>query len=262
MLRMCNNNPEIRFAGSSGRLQHAISELAQAFQSESKCETIDMKTIFYFNESKMHFHKNGFFARSLILKVRAFGTRKWPIRICFVFRCNLSLLARFCRFLKFLLVLILHCKCRGMCCDTYPVESSNVQHIALFYLYAIGGGSPRKKAPKSAGSSKTHMPSVKTPADKKQEEPPSSAPLPGVTSVRKSSVLRAASALGIINEKPQPIIYTPRRAWVSQPTTDDLLRGREIRRLRYGTDIDFTDYKPPFQKHITLKAQALEAEDN
>ena len=170
MLRMCDNNPEIRFAGSSGRLQHAISELAQAFQSESKCETIDMKTIFYFNESKMHFHKNGFFARSLILKVRAFGTRKWPIRICFVFRCNLSLLARFCRFLKFLLVLILHCKCRGMCCDTYPVESSNVQHIALFYLYAIGGGSPRKKAPKSAGSSKTHMPSVKTPADKKREE--------------------------------------------------------------------------------------------
>ena len=43
---------------------------------------------------------------------------------------------------------------------------------------------------------------------------------------------------------------------------DDLLRGREIRRLRYGTDFDFTDYKPPFQKHITLKAQALEAEDN
>ena len=170
MQRVCNNNLEISFASSSGRLQHAISELAQAFQSESKCETIDMKTIFYFHENKMHFHKNGFFARSLILKVRAFGTRKWPIRICFVFRCNLSLLARFCRFLKFLLVLIGHCKCRGMCCDTYPVESSNVQHVALFYLYAIGGGSPRKKAPKSAGSSKTHMPSVKTPADKKQEE--------------------------------------------------------------------------------------------
>ena len=59
MLRMCNNL-EIRFAGSSGRLQHAISELAQAFQSESECETIDMKTIFYFHENKMHFHKNGF----------------------------------------------------------------------------------------------------------------------------------------------------------------------------------------------------------
>ena len=60
MLHMYNNNPEIRFAGSSGRLQHAISESAQAFQSESNCETIDMKTIFYFHKNKMHFHKSGF----------------------------------------------------------------------------------------------------------------------------------------------------------------------------------------------------------
>ena len=43
---------------------------------------------------------------------------------------------------------------------------------------------------------------------------------------------------------------------------DDLLRGREIRRIRYGTDIDFADYKPAFQKHISLKADAVEAEDN
>ncbi|XP_020620565.1 ankyrin repeat and EF-hand domain-containing protein 1-like isoform X1 [Orbicella faveolata] len=121
------------------------------------------------------------------------------------------------------------------------------------------GGSPRKKGPKSAAPSKTHMPSVKT---AQQDEPPSSAPLPGVAVVRKSSVLRAASALGIINEKPQPIMYTPRRAWISQPTTEDLLRGREIRRMRYGTDIDFADYKPSFQKHITVKAEAMEAEDN
>lgn len=33
-----------------------------------------------------------------------------------------------------------------------------------------GGGSPRKKTPKSAGTARTHMPSVKTGADKKQEE--------------------------------------------------------------------------------------------
>lgn len=43
---------------------------------------------------------------------------------------------------------------------------------------------------------------------------------------------------------------------------EDLLRGREIRRMRYGTDIDFADYKPSFQKHITVKAEAMEAEDN
>lgn len=60
-----------------------------------------------------------------------------------------------------------------MCCDPCPdmrwkiITSSTLHSV---YLYAIGGGSPRKKAPKSAGSSKTHMPSVKTPADKKQEE--------------------------------------------------------------------------------------------
>ena len=43
---------------------------------------------------------------------------------------------------------------------------------------------------------------------------------------------------------------------------EDLLRGRETRRMRYGTDIDFADYKPSFQKHITVKAEAMEAEDN
>ena len=37
--------------------------------------------------------------------------------------------------------------------------------------------------------------------------------------VRKSSVLRAASALGIVSDRPQPIVYTPKRAWVSQATT-------------------------------------------
>lgn len=50
-------------------------------------------------------------------------------------------------------------------------------------------------------------------------QPPSTAPSTGASLVRKSSVLRAASALGIINEKPQPIVYTPRRAWITQPTT-------------------------------------------
>lgn len=43
---------------------------------------------------------------------------------------------------------------------------------------------------------------------------------------------------------------------------EDLLRGKEIRRMRYGTDIDFADYKPSFQKHIVVKAEAMEAEDN
>ena len=50
------------------------------FQSEAKCEAIDMKMIFNYDANKTHFH-NKDFALSLVLKVRFFGTRKWPI-IC------------------------------------------------------------------------------------------------------------------------------------------------------------------------------------
>ena len=43
--------------------------------------TIDMKMIPYSRAKKPHFHKKGF-ARSLVLKVRGFGTRKWLITPC------------------------------------------------------------------------------------------------------------------------------------------------------------------------------------
>ena len=46
------------------------------FQSEVKCETSDMKMIFYPHANKTYFHKNDF-ACNLVLKV--FGNRKWPI---------------------------------------------------------------------------------------------------------------------------------------------------------------------------------------
>ena len=48
------------------------------FQSETKCEAIDMKMIFNYDANKTHFH-NKDFALSLVLKVKFFGTRKWPI---------------------------------------------------------------------------------------------------------------------------------------------------------------------------------------
>ena len=50
------------------------------FQSEAKCEAIDMKMIFNnYDANKTHFHNKGF-ALSLVLKVGFFGTRKWPIK--------------------------------------------------------------------------------------------------------------------------------------------------------------------------------------
>ena len=48
------------------------------FQNEAKCKAIDMKMIFNYYANKTHFHNKGF-ALSLVLKVRFFGTRKWPI---------------------------------------------------------------------------------------------------------------------------------------------------------------------------------------
>ena len=48
------------------------------FQSEAKYEAIDMKMIFNYDANKTHFHNKGF-TLSLVLKVRFFGTRKWPI---------------------------------------------------------------------------------------------------------------------------------------------------------------------------------------
>ena len=47
-------------------------------RNEAKCETFVVKISFICIIIKTHFHINGF-ALSLALKVRFFGTRKWPI---------------------------------------------------------------------------------------------------------------------------------------------------------------------------------------
>ena len=49
------------------------------FQNEGRCSAFDMEIIFQSHTNKTHFHNNGC-APSLVLKVRVFGTRKWPIR--------------------------------------------------------------------------------------------------------------------------------------------------------------------------------------
>ena len=47
-------------------------------QNEVKCSAIDMQMIFHSHANKTRFHKKGC-ALGLILKVRVFGTQKWPI---------------------------------------------------------------------------------------------------------------------------------------------------------------------------------------
>ena len=48
-------------------------------------QPLDMEIIFHSHGNKTHFHKKGC-APSLILKVRVFGTRKWPISYNFLVR--------------------------------------------------------------------------------------------------------------------------------------------------------------------------------
>ena len=56
------------------------SSIKSHFQNEAKCETFVVKMSFICIIIKNHFHINGF-ALSLALKVRFFGTRKWPIAL-------------------------------------------------------------------------------------------------------------------------------------------------------------------------------------
>ena len=49
------------------------------FQNEAKCETFVVEMSFNYDANKTHFHNKGF-ALSLVLKVKLFGTRKWPIK--------------------------------------------------------------------------------------------------------------------------------------------------------------------------------------
>ena len=54
-----------------------------------KCSVFDLQMIFHSHANKTHFHKKGC-TLGLILKVRVFGTRKWPI----VMTTNMAALSR------------------------------------------------------------------------------------------------------------------------------------------------------------------------
>ena len=78
---------ELNFLGSIGFPNRPFpSSPGPLFRNEGRCSTFDIEIIFYSLANKTHFHKKGC-APSLILKVRVFGTRKWPI----FFRSQVSL---------------------------------------------------------------------------------------------------------------------------------------------------------------------------
>ena len=55
-----------------------LSEPWPLFQGEAKSEAID-RNLFHSHANKIHFHKKKGFALSLSLKMKMFGTQKWPI---------------------------------------------------------------------------------------------------------------------------------------------------------------------------------------
>ena len=61
--------------GSNGPLTSFPGPL---YQNEVKCLAFDMEMIFHSYANKTHFHQKGC-ALDLTLKVRVFGTQKWPI---------------------------------------------------------------------------------------------------------------------------------------------------------------------------------------
>lgn len=79
---------------------------------------------------------------------------------------------------------------------------------------------------------------------------------------RKGSILRAASALAGGLDDHEDITYVPRRAWTEQATTEQLIHARQIQRERFGWEVDFEDFKMPFQKNVCDRAAQIEAEDD
>ena len=53
-------------------------------QNEFRCSDFEMEITFHSHANKTHFHKKGC-APSLILKLRVFGTRKWPIEMTLLY---------------------------------------------------------------------------------------------------------------------------------------------------------------------------------
>lgn len=79
---------------------------------------------------------------------------------------------------------------------------------------------------------------------------------------RKASILRAASALAAGLEEQEDITYCPRKPWLSMPTTESLLHDRQVRRDRFGWEVDFDDFEMPFQKNISNRVAEMGDDDD
>ena len=61
-----------------GSIGHFRVPPGPLFQNEGRCSSFDMETIFHSHANNTYFHKKGC-TPSVIVKVRVFGTQKWPV---------------------------------------------------------------------------------------------------------------------------------------------------------------------------------------
>ncbi|KAK7103920.1 ankyrin repeat and EF-hand domain-containing protein 1-like isoform X2 [Littorina saxatilis] len=115
-----------------------------------------------------------------------------------------------------------------------------------------GSGKPKPKRPASA------------PGDKENVQAGGGKPVSlddALSQHRKGSILRAASALAGGLDECEDITYTPLNAWTKQPTTGELINEKEVKRERFGWEVDFPDFQMPFQKNIATKMADIDKDE-
>ena len=78
MGRRIRNSESLQQSAMVARSLLLPSSPGPLYQNEVKCSAFHMEMTLHSHANKSHFHKKGC-ALGLILKVRVFGTRKWPI---------------------------------------------------------------------------------------------------------------------------------------------------------------------------------------
>ena len=58
-------------------------------------------------------------------------------------------------------------------------------------------------------------------------------------------------------DKGEDLTYYNLDTWSVQPTSRDLVAALELRRQRFGWQIDFEDFKLPFLQNVMTKTAAL-----
>ena len=84
----------------------------------------------------------------------------------------------------------------------------------------------------------------------------------GAPRQRKGSILRAASALAGGLDEQEDITYTPLKAWTKQSTTQELIKDKEVKRDRFGWEVDFPDFEMPFNKNVSKKVEEMGGADD